>query len=222
MKTKNIGIIVVLILLLGIGVWFWLSSQKGAEEEEVIPPGEETESLTEVLGKAKGITSLEYDMVATSPGQEAVTVKMWLKGTKMRGEGTFEGQEVVYILDMDEQEAYVYIPAQNMAMKMDFGKVQETLGESPAEQSESVEEYNPVTIGTEVLDGKSCLVVEYTTETSEVKMWIWTKYGLPIKTESTTTEGTSIVELKNIGLGEISDSIFELPAGVQIMEIPGL
>jgi len=217
---KKIVIIIVLIALVGIVAWLLLGGEKevspGEEEEEA-----ETElSLTEILGKAKGITSLKYDMVATAPGEAAVTIKMWWKGKKIRMEGTFEGKSMVYLVDVDEQLAYMYFPAENTAMKIGLGKAQETAGESPTEQSESIVKYNPVTLGTETLDGKSCLVIEYTTETDDVKMWVWTQYGLPIKTESTTAEGTSIVELKNIESGDISDSMFELPAGVQLIEIP--
>jgi len=217
---KKIVIIIVLIALVGIVAWLLLGGEKevspGEEEEEA-----ETElSLTEILGKAKGITSLKYDMVATSSGEAAVTIKMWWKGKKIRMEGTFEGKSMVYLVDVDEQLAYMYFPAENTAMKIGLGTAQETAGESPTEQSESIVKYNPVTLGTETLDGKSCLVIEYTTETDDVKMWVWTQYGLPIKTESTTAEGTSIVELKNIESGDISDSMFELPAGVQLIEIP--
>ena len=107
-----------------------------------------------------------------------------------------------------------------MAMKLGLGKAQESIGESPAEQSGSIMKYNPVTLGTETLDGKKCLVTEYTAETGKTKMWLWTKYGLPIKTESTTAKGTYVTELKNIEFSGISDSMFELPAGVQIMQMP--
>lgn len=221
---KKIIIIIVLIALLGIGAWILLGG-KGIEKG-IIPLGKEAEeeeeelSLTEILGKVTGITALKYDMVATAPGQAAETVKMWREGKKMRMEATMEGQDMVYLVDAGKQLAYMYFPAENTAMKIGLGKAQETAGESPTEQSESVMEYNPTTVGSEVLDGKSCLVIEYTTETEKVKMWIWKKHGLPIRTESTTSKGTSIVELKNIEIGDIPDSMFELPAGVQIMEIP--
>ena len=222
METKNIVIIIVLILLIGVGVWFWMGGKKAISpgEEAVTPEEEAGLSLAEILGRAKDVASFKYDMVATTPGEAAVTTKIWWKGKKMRTEGTLEGKSMVYLLDMSEQLAYMYFPAENTAMKIDFGKAQETVGESPTEQSESVMKYNPVTVGTEVLDGKTCSVIEYTTETGEVKMWIWTKYGLPIRTELTTAKGTSVIELKNIEFGDISDSMFELPAGVQIMEMP--
>jgi len=51
-------------------------------------------------------------------------------------------------------------------------------------------------------------------------MWLWTRHGWPIRTETVTAKGTSVVELKNIDFGNIPDSMFELPAGVQIMELP--
>ena len=218
-KKKNTGIIIFLILLIGIGLWFWLGGKKGDGDGGFLP-GDKAESLTEILIKAKNVASIKYDMVITAPGQAAMTMKVWLKGEKMRSEGTFEGQSMIYILDRSKQLSYVYIPSQNIAMTMDFRKAQESVGESPVEQSESVAKYDPVTLGTEVLDGKTCLIIEYTTETEQVKMWIWTNYGWPIRTETTTAQGTSVVELKNIELGNIPDSMFELPAGVQMMEIP--
>ena len=110
---KKIVIIIVLIALVGIVAWLLLGGEKevspGEEEEEA-----ETElSLTEILGKAKGITSLKYDMVVTAPGETAITTKMWRKGNKMRMEGTFEGKSMVYLVDVDEQLAYMYFPAEN-------------------------------------------------------------------------------------------------------------
>jgi len=175
----------------------------GEEEKE-----EETESLTAIL-------------VVTAPGEAAVTTKMWWKGEKMRMEGTFEGTSMVYLMDMGEQLAYMYFPADNTAMEMDLGEAQESVGESPTEQSESITQYNPVTLGTEVLDGKNCRVIEYTAEAVKTKSWVWIDYGLIIRMESTTDEGTSVFELKNIDFGAIADSMFELPAGVQMMEMPG-
>jgi len=38
----------------------------------------------------------------------------------------------------------------------------------------------------------------------------------------TTDEGMVIVEYKNIEFVDIPDSMFELPEGVEIMEMPGM
>ena len=41
-----------------------------------------------------------------------------------------------------------------------------------------------------------------------------------MKVEVTTAQGTMTVEYKNIDFSNIPDSEFELPPGVQIMEMP--
>jgi outer membrane lipoprotein-sorting protein len=220
MKKKNNTLIVILIIvLLGVGVWLWLGNKGSPSDQGVISSGEEL-SLSDIFKKTGSISSFKYDMVSTAPGQASQTIKMWRKGSKIRMEGTFEGQSMVYLVDGDKQSAYMYLPSQNTAMKTDFSKAQEISGESPTEQSASATNYNPITVGDEVLDGKSCVVVQYETETASIKMWVWKEYGLPIKTESTTSQGTSVIELKNIEIGDISNSMFELPSGVQVLEIP--
>lgn len=198
--------------------------KKETREGVAVPSGEQAgekaESLTDILGKAKSVVSYKYDAIITTPGQPIITQKMWFKQNKIRMEMTVEGQDMVYLMDSDKQTAYMYIPAQNMAIEIGFGKAQGTVGESPTEQSASIMDYDPVTVGTEILDGKNCLVIEYTAETGKTKMWMWTKYGIPIQTEITTAQGTTVAEIKNIDFGSISDSMFELPAGVQPMQIP--
>ncbi len=211
---KKVLIVIIALILIGIGAWFLFGSEKTEENGEI------GLSLTDILGKAKDVTSFKYDMIATVPGETAITTKMWRKGNKTRTETTIEGQKMVYLMDMDKQLAYTYFPSENTAMEMDLSKTQEVAGESPTEQSGSVMDYNPVTLGTEVLDGKTCLIVEYADETGKTKMWLWTKYGIPIRTEMTMAQDTSVVELKNIDFGNISDNMFELPPNAQIMTIP--
>ena len=109
---------------------------------------------------------------------------------------------------------YMYIPAQNMAMKMDISQA----GASP---TENIAQYNPVVIGTETLDGEVCLVVEYTAAGIKTKSWIWKEKGFPIRMETAGPQGSSVIEFKNIEFVDIPDSMFQLPAGVQIVALPG-
>jgi len=131
-------------------------------------------------------------------------------------EFTAEGQALVYLIDSDAKTMYAYIPAQNMAMKMDFSRAPEA-----ATESLDLEAYNPVAIGTETLDGKVCLVVEYTVQEVKAKSWIWKEKGFPIRMETASPQGTMVMEFKNIEFVDIPDSMFELPAGVQILQMPG-
>jgi len=155
-------------------------------------------------------------MVVTAPGKPALTQKVWLKKNKMRMEMTAEGRSVANIIDMEAKTMYMYMPAQNMAMKVDFSQAPEP----PTQMASTLESYKPAVIGTETLDGKVCLVVEYTAKEAKTKAWIWTKYGLPVRTEMTTPEGKTVLEYQHIEFADIPDSMFQLPAGVQILSLP--
>jgi len=160
---------------------------------------------------------VKYDMVMTSPGMPAMTIKIWIKGNKMRSETTAEGQTIITLLDMDAHTMYLYYPDQNMAMMMTYEP-----GETAMDEAQEITDYNPTIIGHETLDGKVCLVVEYSVEGETAKMWIWEEYGFPIKVEMTTSEGTVIIEYKNIEFTDIQDSMFELPEDVEIMDMSGM
>jgi outer membrane lipoprotein-sorting protein len=109
-----------------------------------------------------------------------------MKGNNMRTEITAEGQKMITIMNRDKQEMYMYLPEQNMAMKMDFSEAPE----SAVEEAVSIEDYNPTVIGTETIDGKLCTVVEYVALEGSAKMWLWQKHGFPIRMEMTAPEGT--------------------------------
>jgi outer membrane lipoprotein-sorting protein len=113
---------------------------------------------------------------------------------------------------------YMYMPEENMAMEMTFSPP----AKSAVEEAQSVADYNPTVVGTETIDGKVCLVVEYTADGTATKMWIWKEHAFPIRVEVTTTEGKTIVEYKNIAFVDIPDSEFVLPEGVEIVEVPGM
>jgi len=205
------------------------AGEEGPGEETIPPeapgeqaPGEEAPSLSGVLDKARGISSYSCEMEVTIPQEETITAKTWWKGDKARWEGNFEGQDVVLLLDLGAQEALVYMPDENIAFRIDYSSAEETVGEPPQLQIEEMMEYQPQTIGTEVIDGKECLVASYSKDGEQIKIWIWLEHGLPIRTESTTAEGTIVIMVKNIQIGGVPDSTFELPAGVEIMEMPGM
>jgi outer membrane lipoprotein-sorting protein len=179
------------------------------------PSGE----LSDLLSKTSDIDSLSYDMVSTGLGMPSMNTKVWVKTkpeTKMKTEMKAEGETVVNIVDYAAQKAYMYLPSQNMAFQTDLSDAPE----SPVEGTKAIEGYNPTIIGTETYDGKECLVVEYAVEGFETKMWVWKKYGFPVKVETVTQEGKMTFEHKNIDFSNIPDSVFELPSGVQITQMP--
>jgi outer membrane lipoprotein-sorting protein len=178
------------------------------------PSGE----LAGIIGKASVIDSLKYDMIVTGASMPTTTTKVWLKqkAGKMKTETSVQGRLAIAIIDRNEGAMYNYMPAQNLAYKMDISQAPE----SPVTGMENLEGYDPTIIGSEVVDGKDCLVVEATYEGVKTKSWIWKEHGFPVKVVTTTPQGEMTIEYKNIDFGDIPDSEFELPAGVQIVEIP--
>jgi len=174
-------------------------------------------TLGEILGRAAGIASMKYDLVMTGPGVPTMTQKIWVKKNKMRTEMTQQGQTQVILIDIDARTMYMYMPEQNLAMKIDFSPTTK----SAVEEAKSIQNYNPTVVGTETIDGKVCLVVEYTVEGATTKAWIWEEYGFPIRMEVMTTAGKATVEYKNIEFVDIPDSMFELPPDVEIIQQPG-
>jgi outer membrane lipoprotein-sorting protein len=242
-KTKKMAIVIGLIL---IGVVLSAGCADKAEQEEAVgaPPGEATTtstqsstappsgagtSLSDLLDNAKGSTSATYDLVMSGgPIAETITSKVWSTETKERMESTVMGQKSITIIDKEKQVMYMYDPDQNMAMKMDFSGTETT---GPAQSfSEIMGQYNPTTVGTETIDGKKCTVIEYESTVGDAtvtqKMWVWQKYGFPIRVEMTSslmgTPVTTVMEMKNIDFGHIPDNTFELPKGVEIMEMPSM
>ncbi|MFC1865102.1 outer membrane lipoprotein carrier protein LolA [Chloroflexota bacterium] len=169
------------------------------------------------MSYAVDITSVKYDMLITSPDSQTITSKIWFKNNKMKSEITLEGQTAITLLDMDANTMYIYYPDQNMAIDVTYEPP-----ESPIDESQSIPDYDPTILGTKTIDGKVCLMVEYTADEATTKMWIWKENVFSVRIEMTTSGGKTVIEYKNIDFSNTHDSEFELPEGVEIVEIPGM
>jgi outer membrane lipoprotein-sorting protein len=141
------------------------------------------------------------------------------EGQKLRMEMTAEGQTIVYLTNYATMKMYVYYPSQNMAMEMDIG----TFAGAATDAAKDIEQYDPTILGTETLDGKVCLVVQYNYSDQGknvmAKIWIWKQYGFAIRTETTIEGVTTTMEVDNIVFGDIDNSQFEIPTGVMIINM---
>jgi outer membrane lipoprotein-sorting protein len=190
--------------------------------EEPANGGEEPSSgnggggdLDEIIANYTGFNAVSYTMEASGLGTPTVEMRVWMEGNKVRVEMDEQGQHIIYISNYDTGKAYMYMPDQNMAMQVDISM-------APQPEYEDVQDiagYDYHVIGTETMDGKVCLVVEYSAAGATVKSWIWKEHGFPIRVETTTSQGTMVAVFKNISFGDIPDSLFEIDPGVTIMEM---
>ena len=209
-----------LMIVLALFLVLPLISLAGCTSGESSSNGDTTyngDTLDKILGRAQNTVTMKYDMVVTMPGFSVITTTTWVKKNKMRMEMSMQEIATVLLTDQDAKTMYSYMPAQNIAMKVNYDQAQK-----PATQEAgSIADYNPKNLGTESIDGKTCLVVEYSAEQATTKMWIWEDRGLPVKVEKTSTEGKTIIDYKNYDFSDIPDSMFELPSGVQIIQTGG-
>jgi len=229
MSNKATAIIIVLVVLVG-GYLLFTAKEPSLEEgtqgtttSQQQTEQQQEEPLVEMFGKIEQLSGYSYELKVTQPGDEGPienVQKVWAEDDKMRMELTAQGQKIIYLMDAVEQVAYTYVPSQNIASKisLDSPQGEELQGVSPSEQAEAVIEREPVIKGTEVLNGKECLVVDFTSNGAEGTTWVWKKHGLPIKIESRGPEGTTVVEMQNIEIKDIEDELFQIPPGVQIIE----
>ncbi len=175
-------------------------------------------TLSDIYGVGTKIRDVQFDQAMTVPGQPQATMKVYWKNwgsntMKYRSEMDANGHETVQIIDYAARTMYMYMPAENIAYKMNFSQAPE----NPVEGSEQI---TPTYLGTETIDGKLCDKWQYTISEGTTKVWVWKTESFPVRTESTTSSGTVIVEHKNIVFGTLSNQLFQLPAGVQIIEFP--
>jgi outer membrane lipoprotein-sorting protein len=167
-------------------------------------------SVADLLGRAASVASMKFDMVTTAPDNSVTTSTAYVKKNKMRAESNMQGQNTVMLIDGDAKTMYMYTPAQNTAIKMDFSQAPQPVTGS------SVSQYNPTIVGSETLDGKLCQILQYTANGAVTKEWVWDAKGLPVRIQTTTSAGTSTIDFKNYDFSDIPDSMFVLPEGVQI------
>jgi outer membrane lipoprotein-sorting protein len=190
----------------------------GGEQGEMTPaPSGGDETLEGILARAADLPSVKFDQVLTSPVKPTMSWKVWVEEKKTRIEMSAAGQDIVMLIDSDAETAYTYIPAENMAMEMNLSDFEGVATEAVDE----ILDYNPTVIGTETWDGKVCTVIEYTVVVkgveSKTKQWIWIEHGFPIRTETIAGDKPALLECRNFEFGDIPDSMFELPPGVEII-----
>jgi hypothetical protein len=158
------------------------------------------------------------------------------------------GEETTMILIIKEGYVYYYMPEENMAIRYPADSEmspaaafnafagyftgyytiyysdaeilnwwEEVCAADPYCQSVSI-------VGHETISGEQCTIfVVLYADGTKARVWLATDKGYIMKVETTTAEVTTTIEFTDIDLSPtIPDSMFELPEGVEIMDMPGM
>lgn len=189
-------------------------------QTETKPEG--TSELSSIMKSASQVKSMSFDMVTTVTGADGKSMvsngKMYVQDQKVRMETESMGMKMITLMKTP-QEIYLYTPDTNTAMKMTIP--QEGTEPPNSWAKESGDTTGMTVVGEEKKDGYDCLIVT-AADDSNTKMWIRKDIGMPIRMESKSAQGTTVIEYKNYDLAAQPDSLFELPAGTQITSMPAL
>lgn len=178
--------------------------------------------LERLVSKSKEIDSIEYILTANTVSYGEREVNFSQKGGKIKISGDAMGHDSFSIFDKDENIAYLHDPIRNIVLRIDINnEIEEIIGSSMKVQSETIMDKDPMIVASENLNGKDCLVVEYSDGEGLGKMWIWKENGIPIRVEpGETSIGLRYWQVDAVNLTDIPEHTFDIPEDIEIMEMP--
>ncbi len=192
-----------------------VSDNAGAEN----PESEDTVTLEDIFTRSSAIDSLTFEWEMTGTDGFSSSGTQYIQGSNFRMDANVQGAgQATMLYKADTNEAWMVNLDQNTAMKLGTYDA-ETESVNPLEPMSAYAEDMYNVVGQENIDGKRCTVMEVTDGTTYTKMWVWEEYGFPLKMEIVADGNQINYEYKNVSFDKIPDSVFEVPAGVQIMDM---
>ncbi|MHB1134466.1 MAG: LolA family protein [Chloroflexota bacterium] len=176
-----------------------------------------------VLDKLKTIRSFSADITVGTAG-ETTKGKIAYANKKMRMDVEAEGMRVAIFIDPDKKVGYMYNPAEKAALALPYDEATKDSAD-PGEMLnwEANMTAPPKLLGEETVDGKACVVYEFTTADGKSKSWLDKTTGFPLKNESPGDDGEIVTtRFSNVQINNVPDSQVTLPPGTEILDLSGL
>jgi hypothetical protein len=220
--SSKIILILTLTVVLGLGLFLTLKNNKeehreknGEEVEEF--DREATEKIKSILTKGREVESLVYDVTMYKFG-EVFSLKFREKGEKMRMDVSFQGRTMINLWNKEENTGYVYTAGDTRATKIEEQQAVDIFYSSVKEWVKEALHYDVIVLRRDFLEEKECLVLNYKKDERKVEMWVLEDLGLPIKITSQEEWGEVEINIENIELIDIPDSVFSLPLNMEVTE----
>jgi outer membrane lipoprotein-sorting protein len=171
---------------------------------------------------AADLSVYSADIVTETSGMTHKS-RMFAKGTKQRMEVSEEGQKVINIIRADKRVMWMLMPDEKMYMEMPLNRQREDIASKLNDPDVKVEKKF---LADETVDGhpsKKYHVMMTRNGKKESSGYMWEAADLnnfPVKWQEEDRKTT--VTWKNIKLGGVPDSMFEIPAGYKKMGMPGM
>lgn len=224
---KSLALIVSLLLVAALFSLAGCSKSKSSETSSSNQPkaseqagSNDASDLQKLFKSASEVKGVSYDSVTTMKGPQGTMTsqgKFYISGKKVRMEMEAQGMQSI-ILYNGSGDTYMYTPSTNTAIKTPMPK--EKAADQWAKSEEDLAKFKVV--GHEKMGGFDCLVVTTSDTQGNIKMWLREDIGLPVRVESGDENNKTVIEYKNFNIGAQAESLFELPAGAQVMDMSSL
>ena len=148
-------------------------------------------------------------------GQVMVLGKMCVKGEKSRHEMNQGGRTMIMISRPDKHVAWSLMPQSKQCMEVPLDP--DDMGNQPENWNRDLKKEGKF-LGKETVNGIECKKYELNEDHSKVTYWISAKDNIPVRIISDEME----VNYKNIRTDNVSDKLFEIPAGYRKLNIPNI
>jgi hypothetical protein len=155
----------------------------------------------------------------------AQTGRIYASAGKERRESVMEGMTMINIRREDLGKLWILMPSEQMYMEISAGQenTSDMAATNPADYDVEMTE-----VGPELLDGVETVkqkVIMTSADGSKMGGFWWTtSEGIPIKMDMIAVDEGDKMRLKqqlsNLELGEPDPSLFEIPAGYQLLSMP--
>lgn len=182
--------------------------------------GAKAKSLAEVLAQGKNHPGIYCEYTIEPDDGNTLTGKLWIAGSNLRSETDDEHSSTTAIFIRNSKGySYMFTSGDKQAIKV--------TDEQPAEDINPVEILNTIDekltpLGKEVRDGKDCVVIQYKEDEVDTRVWLWEEHGLPVRIETTYDNSTTVMQYSNYKFEALPESLFELPQGMEVIELPDI
>lgn len=152
----------------------------------------------------------------TTTKQGKMNGKMYFKENKSRME--MQGkEEMIMIARLDKKVAWNIMPKQKMYMEMPLD-----MKDRPKVEEKVEGEIDRKLLGNETIDGHPAkkYLITYQSGKNKEQMHQWWATDISFPVKSAAVDGSWVQEFRNIKMGRLADSLFELPAGYKKFQMP--
>lgn len=156
------------------------------------------------------------DMISTFRGEHQTKGKIYYKPDMFRMD-IKEHQEMILITRIDKKIIWNIMPAEKMYMEMPFD-----LSNKPKVEEKFEGEIERKEVGRETFDGHPTIkyLITYKVDNRKEQLYQWWATDINFGVKTAAVDGSWTQEFRNVKIGSQPNSLFEVPAGYQKIQMP--